>query len=149
MGLAQANGYMKLGGVNKPIEGRASGLTVGDYRRAEGVSFFACDVKGKGVKDVEGQFIAELVTPGDARGTLPEVRVVKDSVDAEGYRVVDTRYESTTVSGYTVFRRGRTRATVLSDGKLYALTASCSENRWKKAGEMLGKSLDSFSVFRV
>lgn len=150
---ADASGLIRagasVGNAEAPLEGRASGLTAGDYRKAEGLSFFVSPARAKDIKTVEREFIAELVTPGDATGVMPEVRVVNDFMDDEGYRIIETKYESTTVSGYTVERRGRTRATMLSDGKIYALTGSCSQNRWKKIGSSLLTALDSFHVFRL
>lgn len=150
-GLTQANGRMSMGAADAPVEGRSSGLTAGDYRKAEGLSFYVSRVPQgvKDVKDLSSSFIADLVTPGDATGSLPNAKVVADRVDEDGYRLIDTKYESITVSGYSVERRGRTRATVLSDGKLYALTAGCSDIRWKKVVDILDTSLGSFQVFRV
>lgn len=150
-GLTQANGRMSMGGMNAPMEGRSSGLTVGDYRKAEGLSFYV-DSAPKGVNTVERvnvQFIADLVTPGDATGSAPNARVIEEWMDAEGYRWIETKYESITGSGYIVARKARAKATVLSDGKLYALTASCTENRWKKVAELLDTALHSFHVYKV
>lgn len=152
LGLTQASARMKKGASMRPMEGRASGLTAGDYRRAEGLSFFVTSRLPAGAKDVSAvsaNFIAELVTPGDATGSTPNFRVVGDRVDQDGFRVVDTKYESITVSGYTVGRRARTRAVVLPDGVLYALTGSCSDIRWKKIGDTLDVSLGSFRVFHL
>lgn len=150
-GLRQANGLMSRGTPNVPLEGRTSGLTVGDYRRAEGLSFFVCDApsSAKHIHQVPAAFIARLVTPGDARGLTPDVTVLRTSVDDDGYRILDTRYESITASGYSVGRRARVRATVLRDGKLYALAGTCSEIRWKKMIQTIDTSLDSFRVFRL
>lgn len=150
-GLVQANGRMSLGAINTPMEGRASGLTASDYRKAEGLSFFV-NTAPQGVDRVAAlnpQFIADLVTPGDATGSTPNVKVVKDWMDEEGYHWIETKYESTTISGYTVPRKARTKAIVLSDGKLYALNASCTENRWKKVADLLQTALQSFHVYRV
>lgn len=150
-GLQQAGGSSFRGPVNAPMEGRASGLTVGDYRKAEGLSFYVQPLP-QGITTVTGvdaSFIADLVTPGDATGSTPNARVVKDWVDDEGYRWVETKYESVTVSGYTVGRKARTRATALKDGKLYALTGSCTDIRWKKVGSVLDTSLNSFHVYRL
>lgn len=133
-----------------PLLGRASGLTASDYRRAEGVALFITSAppKASKVSDISASFIAEWVTPGDATGTAPEVRVVKDVLSEDGmFRELDTKYESTTVSGYTVERRGRTKATVLKDGRVYALNASCSANRWKKIIGDIDTSLQSFHAF--
>lgn len=145
-GLTQA--YVRA--ARTLMEGRNSSLTVGDYRKAEGLSLFVSRLpSGKDIHTVSSEFIAELVTPGDATGNTPNVRVVRDVMDTEGYRIVDTRYESITASGYSVARRGRTRLTVLSDGKLYALTGACSDIRWKKIGDALTTAIESFSAFRV
>lgn len=151
-GLSQANGRMSMGSSRAPMEGRASGLTAGDYRKAEGLSFFVSGQVPGGVKDIKSVpagFIADLVTPGDATGGAPNAKVTRDIMDEDGFRVIDTKYESTTVSGYTVGRKGRTRATMLGDGKLYALTGSCTDIRWKKIGDTLETALKSFQVFRV
>lgn len=151
-GLSQASGRLSMGASRTPMEGRASGLTAGDYRKAEGLSFFVSGQVPGGMRDVKAvpaDFIAALVTPGDATSTEPDVRVVKDVMDEDGFRVIDTKYESTTVSGYNVGRRGRTRATMLGDGKLYALTGSCTDIRWKKIGDTLDIALKSFQVYRV
>lgn len=148
-GLTQYKGDT---GAKRPVEGRASGLTAGDYRRAEGLSFYVSGQVPNGernVKAVPATFIADLVTPGDATGNVPNFRITKDSVDEEGYRVIETKYESITVSGYTVGRKARTRAVILGDGKLYALTGSCTDTRWKKIGDQLDVSLASFRVFRL
>lgn len=137
-----------VGPGDSPLEGRASGLTAADYRRAEGVAFFVSALdKKESISEVSSVFIAELVTPGDATGSAPEVRVTKDVMDDDGYRVIDTLYESTTISGYTVERKARTRATVLKNGKIYALNASCTATRWKKISPALETSLRSFQVF--
>lgn len=138
------------GMADAPMEGRASGLTAADYRRAEGVALFVSKIppqKGSTIGEVSASFIVNLVTPGDATGATPEVRIIKDRMDEEGFRIIDTLYESTTVSGYTVERKGSTRATVLSDGKLYALNASCSAIRWKKISADLNVALSSFNAF--
>lgn len=156
-----------LNNVNMtPLQGRASGLTASDYRRAEGVAFFvnplppstAINKNNKqyqSVVDVPASFIAELVTPGDATGATPEVQVVADMLNRDRdsdneeslFRTIDTVYESTTVSGYTVERKARTRATVLKDGKLYALNVSCSAIRWKKLVDDFDTTLKSFRIF--
>lgn len=134
-----------------PLQGRASGLTAADYRRAEGVAFFVDRPPGKpaSVADVPTDWLAALVTPGDATGSLPEVRVTRDAPSAAdaAFRTFDTAFESTTVSGYTVERKARTRVTLLSDGRVYALAASCSAVRWKKIRDSLDVALDSFNVF--
>ena len=151
-GLSQANGRMSMGAARAPMEGRASGLTAGDYRKAEGLSFFVSaqiPQAAKDVKSVPAATIADLVTPGDATGSAPNPKVVRDVMDEEGYRIIDTKYESITVSGYTVGRRGRTRATMLADGRLYALTGSCTDIRWKKISDTLDTALNSFHVFRI
>lgn len=155
-----------LNNVNMtPLQGRASGLTASDYRRAEGVAFFVNPLPPstaannnkpyQSVVDLPASFIADLVTPGDATGTTPEVQIVADVLNRDSdsnngeplFRTIDTVYESTTVSGYTVERKARTRATVLKDGKLYALNASCSAIRWKKLIDDFDTSLKSFRVF--
>lgn len=148
-----------------PLQGRASGLTASDYRRAEGVAFFVNPLPPstaansnkpyQSVVDLPASFIADLVTPGDATGAVPEVQIVADVLNRDSdsdngepvFRTIDTVYESTTVSGYTVERKARTRATVLKDGKLYALNASCSAIRWKKLIDDFDISLKSFRVF--
>lgn len=132
-----------------PLEGRASGLTASDYRRAEGVAFFvtALPTSMGAVSNVPIRLITSLVTPGDATGVTSDVRVIEDSIDADGFRIIDTLYESTTISGYSIERKARTKATLLSDGKLYALNASCSAVRWKKMVENINACLNSFRVF--
>lgn len=140
-----------MGFASSPLEGRASGLTAADYRRAEGVALFVSPVSSnvRTVQDVPASFVANLVTPGDATGVAPEVRVTHDSVDDEGYRVVDTIYESTTISGYTIERKARTRGIILPDRKLYVLNASCSAVRWRKMVDSLDTTLQSFRVFTL
>lgn len=142
------NGGMS-GASDAPLLGRTSGLTVGDYRRAEGVSFYVSPLppSAHSVAEVDPAFIADLVTPGDATGSIPEVSIVQDYVDSDGFRVIDTTYESTTFSGYTIQRKARTRATILTDGNLYALSAACSFIRWKKIAADLDATLQSFNVF--
>ncbi len=71
-------------------------------------------------------------------------------MDAEtGYRTIYSKYESTTLSGYNVQRRGFTSAVVLNDGKLYCLAGTCSEGRLKKIGDKLRATVDSFRVYRL
>lgn len=137
------------GASDSPLEGRASGLTVGDYRRAEGVSFYVSKIPTavQSIEQVNVNFIAQLVTPGDATEQSPDVKVIRDVLDHDGFRIVDTLYQSTTFSGYTVERKSRTRATILSDSKLYALNATCSSIRWKKVVKDFDSTLQSFSVF--
>jgi hypothetical protein len=48
-----------------------------------------------------------------------------------------------------VERRGVIAAVVLPDGKLYCLSGTCSENRWKKIGDKLLASVDSFRVYSL
>lgn len=135
--------------IGRSGQGR-TGLSVGDYRRAEGLALFSMYV-GEGVRarEVDGMDIARLVTPGDVTSMDPDVSVVRDVVRDDGYRVIDTVYESTTASGYTVERRGTTCAVVLSDGTLYALSGNCSSNRWKVARELFANCIDSFQVYRL
>lgn len=137
------------GASDSPLEGRGSGLTVGDYRRAEGVSFYVSTLPSpaRSIEQVDAKFIADLVTPGDATQNTTDVKIIRNVLDADGFRVVDTVYQSTTFSGYTVERRARTRAIVLSDAKLYALNANCSSIRWKKMVVDFDATLQSFSVF--
>lgn len=104
-----------VGPDDSPPEGRASGPTAADYRCADGFAFCVSKVdKNNSIPDVSSGFIAELVTPRDATGSGPGVFVTKDVIDDDGYRVVDTIFEITTISGYTVEHRARTRATVRS-----------------------------------
>lgn len=137
------------GASDAPLEGRASGLTVGDYRRAEGIALYISKLPSSvhSIEQVDANFIAKLVTPGDATENTPDVKVVRNVLDHDGFRVIDTIYQSTTFSGYTVERRGRTRATVLSDSKLYALNANCSSIRWNKVVKDIDATLQSFNVF--
>lgn len=144
--------------LTTPTEGRTSTLSAADYRRAEGLSFFAQPVTQKAVNDVPQSDIVRLVTPGDATtgDGLVAVSVTSDRMvklegegdeSVQGFRVIETKYESTTASGYTVERKARTRCTVLKDGRLYALNGSGSANRWKKINADINTSLDSFRVF--
>jgi PsbP len=151
--IARSTARLSFGSSKTPMEGRASGLTAGDYRKAEGLSFYVSGGMPPGKTKVDQLpvgAILDLCTPGDATGQAAEYKVTKDTFDAEtGYRTVLAKYESTTVSGYTVERRLITAATMLSDGKLYALAGSCSENRLKKIGDTLARAVGTFRVYRL
>jgi hypothetical protein len=149
--IAMSTSKLTFGSSLTPMEGRASGLTVGDYRKAEGLAFFVNVVgdASKSIGDVGITKIMDLVTPGDATGSANLYTVTKDTFDpATGYRIILSKYESTTSSGYTVERRGITSATLL-DGRLYCLAGTCSENRLKKIGDKLGEAVDSFRVYKL
>jgi hypothetical protein len=151
--IAQSTARLSFGSSAQPMEGRASGLTVGDYRKAEGLSFYVSGgmpPEKRKVQDLPVEAILDLCTPGDATGQAAEYKVTKDVYDEEtGYRTVSAKYESTTVSGYTVERRLVTSATMLPDGKLYALAGSCSENRMKKIGDTMAAAVRTFRVYRL
>ena len=121
--------------------GRVSGLTAGNYRTAEGVALYVTDDGRTELKD--------LVTPGDAIVGRPVVDVVSDVRAADGSRIIETKFESTTNSGYVVQRRAITRALNTIDGSTYALCATTTAARWKKMLPLFSRSLDSFQVFRV
>ncbi len=141
---------LSKGQKGSPQQGRSSGLTAGDYRRSEGLAFFVSIDKGaRDVAGWNGMDIASLVTPGDATGQDPEVRITRDEVMPDGSRYIFTKYESTTASGYTVERKAITRAIVRSDGTLYALCGSCTANRWKKIKDSFDVALESFQVYKI
>ncbi len=120
--------------------GRVSGLTAGDYRLAEGVALYVD----------EGQWeLKELVTPGDAVVGRPVVDIVSVVSADDGSRIMQTKFESTTNSGYVVQRRAITRALRASDGATYALCATTSAARWKKMLPAFSHTLDSFQVYRI
>jgi hypothetical protein len=151
MDIKASSAKLSFGSSLTPMEGRASGLTVGDYRKAEGLAFFVNDVGdgSKSIADVAAKKIMDLVTPGDATGTANLWNVTKDVINpVSGYRTILSKYESTTISGYTVERRGITSATLLG-GKLYCLAGTCSENRIKKIGDKLLECVDSFRVYNL
>lgn len=151
--IAQSTGGLSFGTSSEPMSGRTASLTAGDYRKAEGVSFFTSDGLPEGVadvKDLPAKFIMDLVTPGDAAGSSPEYKILKDVLVPEtGYRMIQVKFESTTVSGYTVERRMVASAAVLNDRKLYALAGSCSENRVKKIFDKLLASVGTFRAYRL
>lgn len=127
------------------MTGRSSGLTAGNYRKAEGLAFFVDTPPN----NWGPEWLADLVTPGDATGSSPVIRVVRTWKDGEDVWI-ETKYESVTVSGYSVQRRARTKAVTLSKGKeVYALCASATENRWKKVVDDMQTALDSFQVYRI
>lgn len=132
-----------------PQRGRTPTLTVGDYRRAEGLALFVSPPSSKHLADWQAGDIALLVTPGDATRNDPEVRVVKDVINAQDGRTIETKFESITASGYSVERRAVARAVETSDGSLWVLCGSCSANRWKKAKEAFDVAIESFQAFRV
>lgn len=151
--IAQSTSRLSFGSSAEPMEGRASGLTAGDYRKAEGLSFYVSGGMPPGkkkVQDLPVESILDLCTPGDATGSAAEYKLTKDVYSEEtGYRTVSSKYESITVSGYTVERRLITSATMLPDGKLYALAGSCSENRQKKIGDTMAAAVATFRVYRL
>lgn len=120
--------------------GRASGLTAGDYRRSEGVALYVTDRQAD---------VVELVTPGDAVRGDGEAMVVRDTYEDGDVRMIETKFESTTRSGYVIQRRALTCAVVAPDRRLYALSASCSDARWRKMQPVLHSIVDSFQVFRI
>jgi hypothetical protein len=92
--IAESTAKLSFGSSSKPMEGRASGLTVGDYRKAEGLAFFVSSNVPSGSKtaDLPASVIINLVTPGDATSGVPECKVIKDGVDAaSGYRKLLTK----------------------------------------------------------
>lgn len=151
--IAASTAKLSFGSSTSPMEGRSSGLTAGDYRKAEGVAFFVSGDLPKGTKtvaDLPPSFILDLITPGDATGSASQYTLTKESVSPQtGYRTMYSKYESTTVSGYTVERRSIATAIVLGDGKLYVLSGTCSANRYKTIGDKLEKSVGSFHVYRL
>jgi len=127
--------------------GRSSGLTAGDYRRAEGVAFYASIDKSK--TSWTPREVAELVTPGDAIVGKPIIDVISSKTQEDGSTLLETSFESTTQSGYVVQRRALTRSFTTKDGNLYALAGTCTSARWKKARPNLLNALASFQVFRI
>lgn len=139
-----------------PTSGRTSGLTAGDYRRAEGVAFYASSSSSvssvdKGMKKSSWspRDVAELVTPGDAIVGKPIIDVISSETQEDGSTLLETSFESTTQSGYVVQRRAITRSFTTKDGTLYALSGTCTAARWKKARPNLLSALASFQVFRI
>lgn len=130
-----------------PTSGRTSGLTAGDYRHAEGVAFYASREGKKSAWSPEE--VAELVTPGDAIVGKPIIDVISSKTQEDGSTLLETKFESTTQSGYVVERRALTRSFTTKDGTLYALAGTCTAARWKKAQPNLLSALASFQVFRI
>lgn len=126
--------------------GRVPAITAGDYRRSEGVALYVSDARRTQWANSE---IAALVTPGDATVTTSVVDVVRTSVRPDGSTILETRFESTTRSGYVVSRRAITRAILRNDGSLFALAATCTAERWKKCKPGFDDALESFQVFRI
>lgn len=121
-------------------QGRASGLTAGDYRRGEGVALFVAD------RDAD---VATLVTPGDAVEGDADAVVIRDARMDDGARVLETTFETTTRSGYVVRRRAITRAIVAADGRVYALSGCAVAERWRTVKPLMQAAIDSFEVFRL
>lgn len=91
---AIASSKQLFSSVAKPMEGRAAGLTVGDYRKAEGLAFYVLSgvSNGQNVNSIPVETILELVTPGDATGQSAEYTVAKDYFDGDsGYRIIWTK----------------------------------------------------------
>jgi hypothetical protein len=108
--IPESTARLSFGASSKPMEGRGSGLTVGDYRKAEGLAFFvSSDVPvGSKVVDLPTSAIVNLVTPGDATSGVPECRVLKDSIDAaSGYRKLLTKVRMSYTSSECLLRRDR------------------------------------------
>lgn len=87
--IQESSTKLSFGSSTTPMDGRASGLTVGDYRKAESLAFFTLSnlAPGKVVRDLPAETILNLVTPGDATGTAPEYTLTGDSINSEtGYR---------------------------------------------------------------
>lgn len=132
-----------------PTSGRTSGLTAGDYRRAEGVAFYASSpLNGKKATWTPRE-VADLVTPGDAIVGKPIIDVISSEIQDDGSAILETSFESTTQSGYVVERRALTRSFTTKDGTLYALAGTCTAARWKKTRPNIFNALASFQVFRI
>mmetsp|Transcript_5147 Transcript_5147/g.10892 ORF Transcript_5147/g.10892 Transcript_5147/m.10892 type:complete len:306 (+) Transcript_5147:25-942(+) len=136
----------------RSAEGRASPLTVADYRRAEGAAVYLGPTSEKwtSIEDVKPDQIARLVLPGDATRTDPEFRLVGRAAleDDPAYNVLEFEHDTVTVSGYNVERRSVVCATVIK-GQLLALSASCSASRYRAVGRDLKRIAQSFRAARL
>lgn len=125
------------GSTSEIPEGRASPLTAGDYRRAEGVAFHVLSgFSEESVKDISPITVANLVVPNDTTGKPEDAKLVRgsDKMLDEIRRSLDFKFETVTTSGYFVERHTRVVFSV-QGGKLFALAGTASAPRWKKLEE--------------
>jgi len=136
----------------RSAEGRASPLSVADYRRAEGAAVYLgpSSAEWQSVRDVRPEEVARLVLPGDATRSDPEFSLVRRrSLENDAaYDLFEFEHDTITVSGYNVERRSLVSATVIR-GQLLALAASCSAARYKAVSKDLKKVIDSFRAVRL
>mmetsp|Transcript_41675 Transcript_41675/g.83529 ORF Transcript_41675/g.83529 Transcript_41675/m.83529 type:complete len:287 (+) Transcript_41675:1-861(+) len=128
-----------------------TGITVSDYRTAEGLTLFTLAVDAQSIDQVKTTTVADLVVDGGSSqgSSALEYKLVKEAkLPEEGYKSYTFSWESVTVSGYEVERYGVASATVRK-GVLYVLFGVVAKPRAKAMGPSLKEVGESFRVFTI
>lgn len=125
-----------------------TGITVSDYRTAEGLTLFTAPTKAASVADVTVTEVGDLVV--DAGGSKASgFKKIKEVKRADGVgRTFIFGWESNTVSGYNVERVSVSGVTVVK-GVLYVLSGVVSRQRMKAMGPTLEQCAESLQVYTI
>eukprot|EP00188_Purpureofilum_apyrenoidigerum_P005976 Plantae.Rhodophyta-Purpureofilum_apyrenoidigerum.ctg8480.p1 GENE.Plantae.Rhodophyta-Purpureofilum_apyrenoidigerum.ctg8480~~Plantae.Rhodophyta-Purpureofilum_apyrenoidigerum.ctg8480.p1 ORF type:complete len:257 (-),score=48.61 Plantae.Rhodophyta-Purpureofilum_apyrenoidigerum.ctg8480:126-896(-) len=120
-------------------------ITIGDYRKAEGLAFYSTPANGKGTFDIPMDKLAKIAI----QLPNPDYKVMKDTkIDKNGYRLTTFNFETNTTSGFNAERRSIAVSTVLDD-TLFVLSSTCNVLRYKKIEPMVMASIENFKVTKV
>mmetsp|Transcript_9983 Transcript_9983/g.30485 ORF Transcript_9983/g.30485 Transcript_9983/m.30485 type:complete len:259 (+) Transcript_9983:168-944(+) len=120
-------------------------ITVGDYRKAEGLAFYSTPANGKRTFDISPDRLAKVAIQ------LPnaDYKVVKDSkTEKNGYRLTTFNFETNTTSGFNAERKAVAVSTVMDD-TLFVLSSTCNAIRYKKIEPLITTAIENFKVTKV
>lgn len=135
-------------GIDRPrldLERVVPTISVGDYRKAEGLAFYSTSADGKQLFDVPATKLAKLAITAPN----PDFKVLKDTkLERTGYRLTTFAFETNTPSGFNAQRRAFAVSTVVDD-TLFLLGGACNELRYKQFEPLAMTSFDNFKITKL
>jgi len=133
--------------TGKKLKKGDTGITVSDYRTAEGLTVFCTDTSKESIADVTVQEIADVVIEqGGSRASAFKKLKVTQVEGGVGQYVFE--WESNTVSGYSVVRASVCGARVVK-GSLYVLSGVVTKQRLKTMLPTLEQVAQSLQVYTL